>query len=426
MDLRYRLDDRPKMGILLMYSLQWFVLAVAVVITSLFIAVGSPAERVLYAQKVFALMGVATIVQALWGHRMPLVVGPASVLLVGIITAMAAQGDALNTNKIYTSVLIGGAAVTLLSAGRAIEYLQRIFTPRIVVVILMLIAFTLGPTIKNLIFPAGGEERYDFGLWFTLLGIPTMAFAANKLRGVAKSLLIPAALCVGCVAYYLIYGGFGDALSKSASSEGALLLPRLEFDWSMIAAFMFCYIALLINDISSVQSLGAMLGADGLQKRCRRGVGLTGLFNMVAGGMGIIGPVNYSMSPGVIASSGCASRYAIVPAGVALVLCAFVPDVLAVMTSIPNTVIGVILLYLMGTQLAASLSMIANSQSAKTFEECLILGLPIMVSLVFGIIPMSAIPQILRPIVGNGFVMGVVTVMLLEHLILRQAEKKEK
>ena len=426
MDLRYRLDDRPKVGVLMMYSLQWFVLALAVVVTSLFISVGSPAERLLYAQKVFALMGVATVVQALWGHRMPLVVGPAAVLLVGIITAMATQGDALNTNKIYTSVLVGGAAVTLLSMGRAIEYLQRIFTPRIVVVILMLIAFTLGPTIKNLIFPAGGEERYAFGLWFTLLGIPAMAFAANKLQGVAKSLLIPAALFVGCVAYYLVYGGFGEVLSKTTASEGSLLLPRLEFDWSMITAFIFCYIALLINDISSIQSLGAMLGAEGLQKRCRRGVGLTGLFNIVAGGLGVIGPVNYSMSPGVIASSGCASRYAIVPAGLALVVCAFVPDVLSVLTSIPNTVIGVILLYLMGTQLAASLSMVVSSQSAKTFEECLILGLPIMVALVFGIIPMSAIPAILRPIVGNGFVMGVITVMLLEHLILRQRAKKDQ
>lgn len=410
----------------MMYSLQWFVLAVAVVVTSLFISVGSPAERLLYAQKVFALMGVATVVQALWGHRMPLVVGPAAVLLVGIITAMATQGDALNTNKIYTSVLVGGAAVTLLSMGRAIEYLQRIFTPRIVVVILMLIAFTLGPTIKNLIFPAGGEERYAFGLWFTLLGIPAMAFAANKLQGVAKSLLIPAALFVGCVAYYLVYGGFGEVLSKTTASEGSLLLPHLEFDLSMITAFVFCYIALLINDISSIQSLGAMLGAEGLQKRCRRGVGLTGLFNIVAGGLGVIGPVNYSMSPGVIASSGCASRYAIVPAGLALVVCAFVPDVLSVLTTIPNTVIGVILLYLMGTQLAASLSMVVGSQSAKTFEECLILGLPIMVALVFGIIPMSAIPAILRPIVGNGFVMGVITVMLLEHLILRQRAKKDQ
>ena len=164
MDLRYKLNDRPPVGQLLLYSLQWFVLAVAVVITSLFIAVGSPAERVLYAQKVYALMGVATIVQSLWGHRLPIVVGPASVLLVGIITAMAAQGDALNVNKIYTALLLGGVAVVLLTIGRAIEYLQRVFTPRIVIVIMMLIAFTLAPTIKNLIFPAADAEHHAFGL----------------------------------------------------------------------------------------------------------------------------------------------------------------------------------------------------------------------------------------------------------------------
>ena len=66
MAFKYSIDSRPPVGQLLLYSLQWFVLAVAVVVTSLFIAVGSPAERVLYAQKVFALMGVATIIQALW------------------------------------------------------------------------------------------------------------------------------------------------------------------------------------------------------------------------------------------------------------------------------------------------------------------------------------------------------------------------
>lgn len=419
MDLRYKLDERPPLGQLLMYSMQWFVLAVAVVITSLFIAVGSPAERVLYAQKVFALMGVATIVQALWGHRMPIVVGPASVLLVGIITALAAQGEMVNTNKIYTALIVGGLIVTLLSAGRMIERLQKVFTPRIVIVIMMLIAVTLGPTIKNLIFPAGEEARHAFGLWFTLLGIPAMSLASSKLRGVAKSLLVPAALIVGCVIYYSIYGGMGIVMDKFSASEGALLLSALEVDWSMIAAFVFCYIALLINDIGSIQSLGAMLQVEDLQKRSRRGVSLTGLFNIAAGAMGVIGPVNYSMSPGVIASSNCASRYAVVPAGLALVVCAFVPDLIAVMSAIPNTVIGVILLYLMGTQLAASFSMLSTSDSARNFEECLIVGLPVMVALVFGIIPMSVIPAMLRPIIGNGFVMGVVTVMLLEHVILR-------
>lgn len=423
MNLKYGIDSRPPVGQLLLYSMQWFVLAIAVVVTSLFIAVGTPAERVLYAQKVFALMGIATIVQALWGHRMPIVVGPASVLLVGIITTLAAQGDAVNTNKIYTAVLVGGVAVTLLSVGRVLEHMQRIFTPRIVVVILMLIAVTLGPTIKNLIFPAGEEARHTFGLWFAILGVPCMALAANRLQGVLKSVVVPIALLIGCIIYYAIYGGFGEVFSSYTESEGQLLLPRLEFDGSIIAAFLLCYVALLINDIGSTQSLGGMLGTADTDKRCRRGVGITGLFNILAGGVGIIGPVNYSMSPGVIASSSCASRYALLPAGAGLVVCAFVPQLIAIMSAIPNTVIGVILLYLMGTQLAAALHMVTSSEAVKSFDEGLIIGLPIMMALLFGVIPMQVIPQILRPIIGNGFVMGVITVMLLEHVIFAQKQR---
>ena len=420
MKLKYNLNDRLPMGQLLMYSLQWFVLAVAVVVTSMFIAVGSPAERVFYAQKAFALMGFATIVQVLWGHRLPIVVGPASVLLVGIITALASQVEEVNTNKIYTAIMIGGAIIALLSVGRLLERLQRLFTPRIVVVILMLIAFTLSPTIKNLIFPAGEEARHAFGLWFTIAAVPLMALAAAKLRGVAKSLLVPVALVVGCVAYYAIYGGLGDAMARFADSEGPLLLPALEFDGSIIVAFLFCYVALLINDIGSIQSLGAMLGTQDTDKRCRRGVGFTGVMNVVAGGLGIIGPVNYSMSPGVIASSMCASRFALIPAGAGLVVCAFVPSLIALLSAIPNTVIGVILLYLMGTQLAASFHMMTADNSVSSFDNGLIIGLPVMVALLFGIIPMDVMPSLLRPVVGNGFVMGVITVIVLEHGVFRR------
>ena len=420
MNLKYPIDSRPPFGQLMLYSLQWFVLAIAVVVTSLFIAVGSPAERVLYAQKVFALMGVATIIQAMWGHRMPIVVGPASVLLVGIITALAAQGDAVNTNKIYTAVLIGGVVIALLSVGRILEHLQRVFTPRIVIVILMLIAVTLGPTIKNLIFPAGEEPRHIFGLWFTILGVPLMALAANRLQGVMKSLVVPVALLVGCVIYYAIYGGFGEVFSRYSTSDGSLHITRLEFDGGIIIAFLLCYVALLINDVGSIQSLGGMLGTADTDKRCRRGVGITGLLNIVAGGMGIIGPVNYSMSPGVIASSSCASRYALLPAGAGLIVCAFVPQLIAIMSAIPNTVIGVILLYLMGTQLAAALHMVVTTSSSKSFDEGLIIGLPVMVAMLFGAIPMQIIPAMLRPLIGNGFVMGVITVILLEHVIFRK------
>ena len=404
----------------MLYGLQWFVLAIAVVVTSLFIAVGSPAERVLYAQKVFALMGAATIIQALWGHRMPIVVGPAAVLLVGIITALASQGEAVNTNKIYTAVMVGGVAVTVLAAARVLSHLQRIFTPRIVIVILMLIAITLGPTIKNLIFPAAEVERHTFALWLTIAGVPAMALASHRLRGVLKSIIIPISLLVGCVIYYAIYGGFGDVFARYTESEGSLLIPQLEFDGSMIVAFLLCYVALLINDVGSIQALGGMLSTPDTDKRCGRGVAITGIMNVVAGGLGIIGPVNYSMSPGVIASSSCASRYALIPAGAALIICAFVPSLIAVMSAIPNTVIGVILLYLMGTQLAAAFNMLITSKSVLSFDDALIIGLPVMVAMLFGAVPMDVVPAVVRPILGNGFVMGVITVMLLEHILLKK------
>ena len=98
MKLRYNVDDRLPLSQLALYALQWFILAVAVVVTSVFVAQGTPEERLFYAQKLFAVMGVAGFVQVVRGHRMPIVVGPAAVLLVGVLSALGSQAD---SNAIY-------------------------------------------------------------------------------------------------------------------------------------------------------------------------------------------------------------------------------------------------------------------------------------------------------------------------------------
>jgi xanthine/uracil permease len=125
------------------------------------------------------------------------------------------------------------------------------------------------------------------------------------------------------------------------------------------------------------------------------------------------------MSPGVIASTGCASRYALIPATLLLVACALFPDVIWVLTAIPSPVIGVILLFLMGTQLAASFEMMQSTRSAATFADALTLGLPIMVALLFQLMPKGVAPDVVQPLVGNGFAMGVIVVMIMEHVINR-------
>lgn len=417
MKLKYNADDRLPAGQLVAYSIQWFVLAIAVVSTSVFIAHGGPAERLFYAQKLFAVMGIAGLMQILMGHRLPIVVGPAAVLLVGVSTSL--EGGA-STDAIYTSIAVGGLLVSLLTIGNTMRYIQRLFTPRIVVVILMLIAFTLTPTIaQKLVFPPYATHgQHNFGLILAIVGPMLMVMLNRKLTGVAKSLIIPAALAVGSLVYYTLFPM--PARTATAASFDGLFISEFSLNSGLIIAFVVCYIALVINDIGSIESVGAMLKSPNMERRLKRGIGLTGVMNIVAGSMGVLGPVNYSMSPGVIASTGCASRFALVPSTIALIVCAISPDLIWVLTAIPAPVIGVILLFLMGTQLAASFEMMRSTKSAESFSDALTLGLPIMVAMLFQLMPKGITPEIIQPLVGNGFAMGVITVILMEHVVNRQ------
>lgn len=420
MKLRYNVDDKLPAGQLALYSVQWFVLCIAVVATSVFVAQGTPEDKLFYAQKLFAVMGIAGLVQVIWGHKLPLVVGPAAVLLVGVLSSLGAGAD---SSAIYSSVAMGGVLVTLLSIGGLMRYVQRLFTPRIIVVILMLIAFTLTPTIANaLVFSGGSEDERMFGLIFAVVGVVAMVVLNRTLRGVAKSLVIPIALVAGSVAYFILFDT-PEHTGSAASLEG-MFIEEFTFDWGLVVAFVICYIALIINDIGSMESLGAMLGIKDMDRRTKRGIRLTGIMNIVAGGMGVLGPVNYSMSPGVIASTGCASRYALIPATVILALCGLSPDVIWVLTAIPAPVIGVILLFLMGTQLAASFEMLQSTQSARTFSDGLTMGLPLMVAMLFQLMPKGIAPAVVEPLLGNGFAMGVITVIVMEHILNRSNSTK--
>lgn len=415
MNLKYNIEDRLPAGQMILYALQWFILAVAVVATSVFVAQGSPAEKLLYSQKLFAVMGVAGLIQVVWGHKLPIVVGPASVLLVGVLSSLSAGAG---VNAIYSSIAVGGVLVALISIGGAMRKIQRLFTPRIVVVILMLIAFTLSPVIKGLVFPAVAHEgEHLFGLIFTIVGCIGMVILNRTLTGVAKSAVIPIALVVGSIAYYALFP-MQERVATTASLDG-LFISEFTLDWGLIIAFIICYVALLINDIGSIESLGAMLKVDGLDARLKRGVRITGIMNVVSGSMGVLGPVNFSMSPGVIASTGCASRRVMIPATIALILCALFPDVVWALTNIPNPVIGVILLFLMGTQLAASFEMIHSTNAVRNFPGALTISLPIMVAMLFQLMPKGIIPSVIEPLVGNGFAMGVLAVILMEHVINR-------
>ena len=414
MDFRFKLEDRPSVGATLLYGLQWLMICIPVVLTSTFVA--PEGEMVFFTQKLFAICGVTIVIQVLAGHRLPLVAGPAAVLLMGVIAA-ATQGHAAST--IFPSMVIGGAMVTLLAIVGAMKYIQKIFTPRIVAAIVLLIAFTLIKPIIGLIF--ADKAHAGLALVSAIVGVAVMAWANKVLRGIWKSMVVIAAMILGALFYYAMTGFPTEFVRDTKAPQ--LLLTEIHLDAGVVIAFIFCYIALLINQVGSVQALGQFVGADGMAKRQKRGLLITGVMNMVAGATGVLGPVDYSLSPGVVASTSCASRYTILPAAVAMVVLAIFPEAVAVLLTIPKPIMGIVLLFLMATQVAAGLEVIHSTKAVLSFRDGLVLGIPIMLTSALSFAPseaMAAVPSILRPIVGNGFVMGIIVIILLEHVILRE------
>ncbi|MBR0338847.1 MAG: purine/pyrimidine permease [Alistipes sp.] len=414
MQFRFGLDDKPSIGAMLLYGLQWLMICIPVVLTSTFVA--PEGEMVFFTQKLFAVCGAAIIIQVLWGHRLPLVAGPAAVLLMGVIAAHSQGHDA---STIYPSMIVGGALVTLLAAVGAMKYIQRIFTPRIVAAIVVLISFTMAKPIVGLIF--ADKAHAGLALVATIVGIALMAWANKAFRGIWKSAVVIIAMVLGSLFYYCVTGFPKSFVSDSVAPH--LFLDEYHLDAGVILAFLFCYIALLINQIGSVQSLGQMVGASEMERRQKRGLLATGLFNIACGATGVLGVVDYSLSPGVVASTSCASRYTILPAAVAMIVLSLFPQVVAALLTIPQPIMGIVLLFLMATQVAAGLEIIHSSKAVLSFRDGLVLGIPIMVTIILSFAPaeaMAAVPSLLRPIVGNGFVMGIIVVLILEHLVLRE------
>ena len=423
MDLRYGLDDRPPPLERILLGLQWFAIAVpSIIIIGKIICTVGPAgacDPLVYLQKMFFVAALFMLVQIFRGHGLPLIVGPSTVILIGILSSPGARPQAL-----YTAILLGGLLLAVLAWTGLFGKIRRLFTRRVVAVVLLLIAFTLTPTIIRLITGGGAEPRE--GVLFAFVMSLAMLVLYRLLGGVWRSTLILTATVAGTVAWHLLFpaaaagGPVASAPLLSAFFRG--FTTELAFDPGLLAAFLVCFLALAVNDISSIESMNVFVNDGDRGGRLRRGILVTGLTNLAAGFLGIVGQVNYSLSPGVVASSRCLSRHALVPAALLMLAIAFSPAAISVMEAVPPVVVGSAMLYILCAQMAAGIMVLTEGEGAAGLNGGLVVGIPLLVAVVVAFLPagiVEAWPPVIRPVAGNSFVMGVLAVLFLEHGLFR-------
>lgn len=423
-EIKYGLDEHPPLHRTLIFGMQWLAITIATVVIIGKVVAGLHfhdfGRQLLYMQKLFFVMGLSLSLQLLWGHKMPLITGPATVLLVGILAAAGSD-----INAIYTTIAAGGVFQALLSVTGLFSRISRFFTSRVVATILMLIALTITPTILNLIITAQTIETSLINLGFALCFFIAMITADRLLPGIWKSTMIVWAIIAGSLCHLFLVpselwlGSGGLGFFSHCFSD---FTTELIWDPGLCISFLICFIALSINDLGSIQSVGKLIDPPGMGRRVTAGMTVSGLSNILAGFFGVIGAVNFSMSAGIIADNGNASRFTMIPTSIGLLVIAFLPGAAAFAWNVPSVVVGVILLYIMCTQLAAGM-MVAFGQDGFSFQDGLVLGIPLMMSILVSYLPLaikSAFPPLLVPVIGNGFVMGVLAVLVLEHIVYRR------
>lgn len=426
----YDIDDHPPAKLAILYGLQWAIITfpsfvIMATLTSHALNMNLDQE-VRFLQLLLLTSGFFSAAQTLWGHRYPLLDGPSTALLLTFII-LAPYG----IETIQGGTIFGGALLILLVLSGQLKRAVTYATPNVVGVILMLIAFTLLPYLTRTMIGAGNDHPHGelrvFLISLTLVLL--IAALSHRLTGFWKTLALLLGMLLGTAVFSFL--GFLDwqqlitASWVSIPKRWAFGLP--SFYWPGLLAFAAAYLALLVNSLGSLHGIANITDTARLPSAISRGILFNGLGGIVSGLLGIVGTVSYSFSPGVVLANRVASRFTITYCGVILIIAAFAPKIAALLALVPAPVVGAVLCVAMGAQIGAGLSIIAAG--GITSRDYYVVGLPVLLGTMVGYLPEPLIASMhaaFRVFLGNGLIVGILLVLLLEHVLLREKVVPEK
>ena len=423
-ELIYGVDDRPPWLRNLLYGFQWTIIflptiMILSVIASNYLALQG-SEKVLFFQRILLTTGAIMVIQTLWGHRYPILDGPSSALLLSIVI-LAPHG----MSALQGGMLAGGCFLLLLSLSGLLRYIEVLFTDNVVGVILILIAVTLLPYIAPMVIGLGpGHPQGDpISFILSIIVIFAITLFSHWLRGFAKTVSLLLGIVLGTAFNWLYEGPDLSRLGEIPwfAFPHPLVHGLPSFSGTVTLAFLMAYLAVLVNTVGSIYSMGQVVGAHGIAKRVKRGIAATGIGGILAGALGGIGSVSYGLSPGVILVIRTGSRFPVSVCGFMLIFLALFQKVLAVILLIPAPVIGAAMVVGLASQIGVGISVLTRSGKRLDGRDYLVVGIPIIMGGMVSIFPegfFKAFPPTLLALIKNGLIVGIVLVLILEHLLL--------
>jgi xanthine/uracil permease len=416
-------------------SIQWFIFILAgSVVAPLAIgaAFGLSLEEIAgFVQRTFFVIGLVAIIQSVFGHRMPIVEGPAALWWSVFLVFIGLNGTNDRTHHILQSIelglMISGLLFILLSVFNIIQHVKKLFTPIVTgTYFILLVAQISGPFIKGIIGVDYKGPGIDWRISLTAIftAVITILFSKSRYKWISSySVLLGMLIGWGLFALFQLTAPKEFQLNKWFQIPEMLAWGMPKADAGVILTSVIVTLLLLVNIVSSIDVVEKVTRPLSKPVYNRSGI-IMGISQILSGVFSTIGFVPLSYTAGFIMTTKMMERLPFIIGSLLILLISFFPFVTVFFASIPTPVGYASMLLAFSNMMGIGIR--EYSQTDLNEKNLFIIGISLMIGIGSMFIPTEAVanfPTIIASIVNNGLIVGVLICMVLEQLMSRKPER---
>ena len=443
----FQLNGIPPLGMSVSLALQHLVAMIVGCVTPAIIianALGLPqSERVLLIQVSLVISAVTTLIELFpiggkLGSGLPVIFGISFAYLPSMQAIVGGGGDIAT---IAGAMIVGGIVAAVV--GVFVKKIRRFFPPIITGTVVFTIGLSLYPTAIN--YMAGGTgNTYEVvvlrkgltsalvhGSWqnwavaaFTLIVVMILS---NKGKGICKL----AAILLGMIAGYIVAAVFGMVDLSEVRDAAWFSLPQF-MHFGIKFEFSACIALALLFAINAIQAIGDLtattvggLNREPTDQELQGGIVTYGLTNVLSAFFGSLPTATYSQNVGIVTTNKVVNRVVFALAGGFLLLAGLIPKFSAILTTIPQCVLGGATITVFSTIAMTGMKLIASETISPRNTTIVGLSAALGVGISQSSSALSQFPESITIIFGKTPVVIATIMAVLLNLILPQENKDQ-
>ncbi|MCI2779586.1 uracil-xanthine permease family protein [Clostridium perfringens] len=362
--------------------------------------------------------GLATIIQAKGVRK----VGARVACIMGtdftFVSPAISVGSVLGLPGIIGATILGSLFEVILSF--FIKPLMKFFPPLVTGTVVALIGLTLLPV--SIDWAAGGAGSANYASLENLAVAMFVLVITLLLNNYGKGMISSASILIGIVVGYIVCIPLGLVDFNPVKEASWLSFPKIlefgvTFDAKAVMAFIPAYFVATIGTVGCLKAIGETSNIDIGDKRVAAGVLSDGVGSALGGLVGSCPNTSFSQNIGIISLTKVASRHVAVMAGILLVILGFLPKVAAIITGIPNPVLGGVGIMMFGTVAAAGIRTLSNIKLTERNLLIIAISMGLGLGVTFRPDVIHNLPEAIRMIFSSGISTGTIAALILNAVL---------